>query len=261
VQEGCDKFVRSASCLTRAARRFPTVEKIVAEAQRLADAGVREITLVGQNVNAYHGDDEGGRAATLARLLVRLADVPGIVRLRYTTSHPCDMDESLIAAHRDLPALMPQLHLPVQSGSDRMLEAMNAATPAPTIFASSSGCAPCGPMSPSRRTSSSDFRARAKRISTTPCGSSPRWICRGLLIQIFAAPRHARGRMEQLPEAIKDERLQRLQREIEDRQTAFLARCRAGPSTCCLTGPPAVPARSPDARHTSRPYWSWRRHL
>ncbi len=97
----------------------------MAEAQRLADAGVREITLIGQNVNAYHGEGPDGRACTLAQLFERLARFPGIDRLRYTTSHPRDVDDSLIAAHRDLPELMPQLHLPVQSGSDRILDAMN----------------------------------------------------------------------------------------------------------------------------------------
>src|SRR5258707_14726668 len=99
--------------------------KIVAEVERLADAGVREITLIGQNVNAYHGEGPDGTAWTLGRLLERVADLPGAARLRYTTSHPCDMDASLIAAHRDLPSLMPFLHLPVQSGSDRILAAMN----------------------------------------------------------------------------------------------------------------------------------------
>ena len=126
VQEGCDKFC--TFCVvpyTRGAEVSRPVAKIVAEAERLADAGVREITLIGQNVNAYHGEDTNGRASTLGRLMHRLADIPGIARLRYSTSHPCDMDDSLIAAHRDLPALMPQLHLPVQSGSDRILEAMN----------------------------------------------------------------------------------------------------------------------------------------
>jgi tRNA-2-methylthio-N6-dimethylallyladenosine synthase len=85
---------------------------------------VREITLIGQNVNAYHGEGPDGRTWSLARLLRRLSDA-GIERLRYTTSHPRDMDDDLIAAHRDLPALMPQLHLPIQSGSDRILAAMN----------------------------------------------------------------------------------------------------------------------------------------
>jgi tRNA-2-methylthio-N6-dimethylallyladenosine synthase len=93
--------------------------------ERLADAGVREVTLIGQNVNAYHGDGPDRRPWSLARLLQAVAARPGIARLRYTTSHPRDMADDLIAAHRDLPALMPQLHLPVQSGSDRVLAAMN----------------------------------------------------------------------------------------------------------------------------------------
>src|SRR5262249_1473940 len=101
------------------------VARIVAEAERLADAGVREITLIGQNVNAYHGEGPDGRSWPLGKLLHQLAEVPGIARLRYTTSHPGDMEARLIAAHGDLPALMPYLHLPVQSGSDRMLDAMN----------------------------------------------------------------------------------------------------------------------------------------
>jgi len=125
VQEGCDKFC--TFCVvpyTRGSEVSRPVAKIVAEVERLADAGVREVTLIGQNVNAYHGEGPGG-AWTLGRLLHRLADLPGIARLRYATSHPRDMDTSLLAAHRDLPALMPQLHLPVQSGSDRILADMN----------------------------------------------------------------------------------------------------------------------------------------
>jgi tRNA-2-methylthio-N6-dimethylallyladenosine synthase len=101
------------------------VAKIVAEVERLARAGVREVRLIGQNVNAYHGEGADGRSWSLARLLFRLAEIPGVARLRYTTSHPCDMDDDLIAAHRDLAPLMPQLHLPVQSGSDHVLAAMN----------------------------------------------------------------------------------------------------------------------------------------
>jgi tRNA-2-methylthio-N6-dimethylallyladenosine synthase len=126
VQEGCDKFC--TFCVvpyTRGAEVSRPVAKIVAEVERLADAGVREITLIGQNVNAYHGEEPDGRASSLGRLLHRLTQVPGVARLRYTTSHPCDIDDSLIAAHRDLPSLMPFLHLPVQSGSDRILAAMN----------------------------------------------------------------------------------------------------------------------------------------
>jgi tRNA-2-methylthio-N6-dimethylallyladenosine synthase len=126
IQEGCDKFC--TFCVvpyTRGMEVSRPVTKIVAEAQRLADAGIREITVIGQNVNAYHGEAPNGGTFTLAQLFRRLADIPGIDRLRYTTSHPRDVDDSLIAAHRDLPELMPQLHLPVQSGSDRILDAMN----------------------------------------------------------------------------------------------------------------------------------------
>jgi len=126
VQEGCDKFC--TFCVvpyTRGAESSRPVGKIRAEVERLADAGVREVTLIGQNVNAYHGEGPHGRPWSLAQLLGLLAELPGIERLRYTTSHPRDMDTDLIAAHRDLPQLMPQLHLPVQSGSDRILAAMN----------------------------------------------------------------------------------------------------------------------------------------
>src|SRR5437763_2419031 len=126
VQEGCDKFC--TFCVvpyTRGAELSRPVQSIIAEIELLAEAGVREVTLIGQNVNAYHGMGPGGRPWSLARLLERAGVVPGIERLRYTTSHPHDMDDELIAAHRDLPKLMPQLHLPVQSGSDRVLAAMN----------------------------------------------------------------------------------------------------------------------------------------
>ncbi len=126
VQEGCDKFC--TFCVvpyTRGAEISRPVDKIVAEATHLAEAGVREISLIGQNVNAFHGEGPDGTDWTLAQLLYRIAEIPGVVRLRYTTSHPCDVDDSLIAVHRDLPQLMPQLHLPVQSGSDRILAAMN----------------------------------------------------------------------------------------------------------------------------------------
>jgi tRNA-2-methylthio-N6-dimethylallyladenosine synthase len=126
VQEGCDKFC--TFCVvpyTRGAEVSRPAAKIVDDVKRLADNGVREITLIGQNVNAYHGEGVDGRSWPLGRLLHRLAEIPGIARLRYSTSHPNDVDETLIAAHRDLPALMPFVHLPVQSGSDRILAAMN----------------------------------------------------------------------------------------------------------------------------------------
>src|SRR5204862_2008879 len=126
VQEGCDKFC--TFCVvpyTRGAEVSRPVARIIDDVARLADNGVREITLIGQNVNAYHGEGPDGRPWPLGKLLHHLAGIDGIVRLRYSTSHPCDVEESLIAAHRDLDALMPYLHLPVQSGSDRILDAMN----------------------------------------------------------------------------------------------------------------------------------------
>ncbi len=187
---------------------------------------MREITLIGQNVNAYHGDDDGGRGSTLGRLLHRLAEIPGVARLRYTTSHPRDMDDSLIAAHRDLPALMPQLHLPVQSGSDRILDAMN------------------------RRHTRADYLAVIERLRTArpDIAFSSDFIVGfpGETEDDFSDTLHLVGEvgyasafsfkysprpgtpaaeMEQLPEAVKDERLQRLQREIDRHQAAFMARC------------------------------------
>ncbi len=126
VQEGCDKFC--TFCVvpyTRGSEVSRPVRQIVDEAMKLVDAGVREITLLGQNVNAWQGEGPKGEKWGLAELLYRLAEIPGLARLRYTTSHPRDMDERLIGAHRDLRILMPYLHLPVQSGSDRILKAMN----------------------------------------------------------------------------------------------------------------------------------------
>jgi tRNA-2-methylthio-N6-dimethylallyladenosine synthase len=126
VQEGCDKFC--TFCVvpyTRGSEVSRSVEQIVREAESLVAGGVREITLLGQNVNAWHGVGANGAEWTLGDLLYRLAEIPGLARLRYTTSHPRDMDDRLIEAHRDLRALMPYLHLPVQAGSDRILKAMN----------------------------------------------------------------------------------------------------------------------------------------
>ncbi|MFN3507416.1 MAG: tRNA (N6-isopentenyl adenosine(37)-C2)-methylthiotransferase MiaB [Allorhizobium sp.] len=126
VQEGCDKFC--TFCVvpyTRGSEVSRPLSQLMTEARRLVDSGVRELTLLGQNVNAWHGQDEKGRAIGLGDLLYRLAEIPGLARLRYTTSHPRDMDDRLIEAHRDLRMLMPYLHLPVQSGSDRILKAMN----------------------------------------------------------------------------------------------------------------------------------------
>ncbi|MFN3170598.1 MAG: tRNA (N6-isopentenyl adenosine(37)-C2)-methylthiotransferase MiaB [Hyphomicrobiales bacterium] len=126
VQEGCDKFC--TFCVvpyTRGAEVSRDVAKILSEARTMVEAGVHEITLLGQNVNAYHGQGPDGEPWSLAKLLYALAEIDGLWRLRYTTSHPRDMDDDLINAHRDLRQVMPYLHLPVQSGSDRILKAMN----------------------------------------------------------------------------------------------------------------------------------------
>ncbi len=126
IQEGCDKFC--SFCVvpyTRGAEYSRPAAAILAEARRLVAQGAREIALLGQNVNAYHGEGPDGATWGLARLLYALAEIPDLARLRYTTSHPRDMDDALVAAHGAIPHLMPFLHLPVQSGSDRVLKAMN----------------------------------------------------------------------------------------------------------------------------------------
>ena len=126
VQEGCDKFC--TFCVvpyTRGAEYSRPAESVLAEARRLVANGAREITLLGQNVNAYHGDAPDGGIWGLGRLIRALAEIPGLARLRYTTSHPRDVDDELIRAHAEVPRLMPFLHLPVQSGSDRVLAEMN----------------------------------------------------------------------------------------------------------------------------------------
>ena len=126
VQEGCDKFC--TYCVvpyTRGAEISRPYGHLVDEAKKLVEAGAKEITLLGQNVNAWAGEDAAGRAVGLDGLIRDLAKLPDLVRIRYTTSHPNDMGEGLIAAHGEIEKLMPFLHLPVQSGSNRVLKAMN----------------------------------------------------------------------------------------------------------------------------------------
>lgn len=126
IQEGCDKFC--TFCVvpyTRGMEYSRPVAAVLAEARQLIEAGALELTLLGQNVNAYHGEGPDGSTWSLARLIRAIGEIDGLARLRYTTSHPRDMDDELIAAHADVPQLMPYLHLPVQSGSNRILEAMN----------------------------------------------------------------------------------------------------------------------------------------
>jgi tRNA-2-methylthio-N6-dimethylallyladenosine synthase len=195
----------------------------VAEAERLAAKGVREITLLGQNVNAWHGDGPDGRAWGLGRLLFRLAEVPGLDRLRYTTSHPLDMDDELVAAHSDLDCLMPYLHLPVQSGSDTILKAMN------------------------RRHTSDDYLRLIDRIRATrpdiamsgdfivgfPGETAADFAATMTLIErvgyasAFSFKYSARPgtpaaeRSDQIPEDVKSERLMQLQALLREQQAAF----------------------------------------
>jgi tRNA-2-methylthio-N6-dimethylallyladenosine synthase len=228
VQEGCDKFC--TFCVvpyTRGVEVSRPVGKIIAEVERLAEAGVREVTLIGQNVNAYHGEGPDGRQWTLGALLHRIAEVAGIVRLRYTTSHPCDVEDSLIAAHRDLPVLMPHLHLPVQSGSDRILAAMNrrhtradyldavarfvAAQPA-IVFSSDFIVGFPGE-------SEEDFQATLSLIDEV--GHTGAYS-----FKYSARPGTPAAEMaDQIPEDVKSERLARLQAAVERQQDAFNARC------------------------------------
>jgi len=212
---------------TRGAEVSRPVSKVVAEAERLADAGVREITLIGQNVNAYHGHGPDGRSWTLGRLLHRLAEIPGLARLRYTTSHPCDMDDDLIAAHRDLPALMPHLHLPVQSGSNRILAAMNRRhtradylkvidrlRAARSEFAFSSDFIVGFPGE-----SEDDFRASLSLVDKIGFASA-------YSFKYSPRPGTPAAELEQLPDEVKSERLARLLHAIDRHQAIFNARCR-----------------------------------
>jgi tRNA-2-methylthio-N6-dimethylallyladenosine synthase len=126
IQEGCDKFC--SFCVvpyTRGTEGSRPVEKILNEAVSLIKGGAKELVLLGQNVNAYHGLSKSGKEWPLSRLIKELAEIDELARIRYTTSHPKDMDDELILAHAEVPQLMPYLHLPIQSGSDRMLKAMN----------------------------------------------------------------------------------------------------------------------------------------
>jgi tRNA-2-methylthio-N6-dimethylallyladenosine synthase len=224
IQEGCDKFC--SFCVvpyTRGAEQSRPAAAIIREARHLVSQGAREIALLGQNVNAWHGGETGG----LGRLLRDLAEIPGLLRLRYATSHPRDMDDDLIAAHRDIPMLMPFLHLPVQSGSDRILAAMNRRHTADDYrrivdrlrearpdLALSSDFIVGHPGE-----TDSDFEATLSLI---------RDIGFAQAYSFKYSPRPgtpAAGAAAQVPEAEKDRRLQALQALLRDQQTRFNAAC------------------------------------
>ena len=228
MQEGCDKFC--TFCVvpyTRGAELSRPVAKIVAEVERLADAGVREVTLIGQNVNAYHGEGPTGEAWTLGRLLQRVAEIPGIARLRYTTSHPGDMEDSLIDAHRDLPGLMPQLHLPVQSGSDRVLATMNRRHTRADYLRIIERLRHARPD----MAFSSDFIVGFPTESEADFAATLSLVDEVGFASAFSfkySPRPgtpAADMEEQVSDAVRHERLLRLQRAIDRQQAAFNARC------------------------------------
>ena len=228
VQEGCDKFC--TFCVvpyTRGAEISRPIEQIIAEVRHLARAGVREVTLIGQNVNAYYGEGPDGRTWTLGRLLQRVAEISGIARIRYTTSHPRDVDDSLLAAHRELPQLMPCLHLPVQSGSDRVLAAMNRRhgrgdylrvvarmREARPDMAFSSDFIVGFPGE-----TECDFRKTLTIVDEIGYAGA---------FSFKYSPRPgtpAAAMADQVPEPVKNERLARLQAAIDRNQAAFNARC------------------------------------
>ncbi len=226
VQEGCDKFC--SFCVvpyTRGAEASRPAASVLAEARGMVAQGVREITLLGQNVNAYHGEGPGGSAWSLARLLEALAALPGLRRLRYTTSHPRDMDPELIAAHAALPALMPFLHLPVQSGSDRMLAAMNRGHDAAAYLALVSRLRASRPD----MALSSDFIVGHPGETEADFEATLALVREVRFAQAFSFKYSQRpgtpaaGAGQQVPEAVKDERLQRLQALIREQQDSYNA--------------------------------------
>jgi len=224
VQEGCDKFC--AFCVvpyTRGAEYSRPVAAILAEVIRLTEAGVREVTLIGQNVNAYHGEGPGGGPWSLPRLIAHLAELPNLARIRYTTSHPRDMDEALIKAHGGVPKLMPFLHLPVQSGSDRVLRAMNRGHGADDyrrIVDQVRAARPDIALS-------SDFIVGFPGESDTDFEDTMRLARDVAFASNFAfkySPRPgtpAAGREGQVDEAVKSERLGALQTLLEETRQAF----------------------------------------
>ncbi|MEL6768089.1 MAG: tRNA (N6-isopentenyl adenosine(37)-C2)-methylthiotransferase MiaB [Pseudomonadota bacterium] len=226
VQEGCDKFC--TFCVvpyTRGAEVSRPAARIVAEAEALVARGVREITLLGQNVNAWHGAPLDGMAPGLGGLLRRLARIEGLERLRYTTSHPRDMDDGLIAAHGDEPKLMPYLHLPVQSGSDRILKAMNRRHSAGEYVALVERIRAARPD----LALSGDFIVGFPGETDADFEDTLALVRMVRYAQAFSfkySPRPgtpAADAAQQVPEAVKAERLARLQALLTEQQAAFQA--------------------------------------
>ena len=262
VQEGCDKFC--SFCVvpyTRGAEASRPAASVLEEARRMVEGGVREITLLGQNVNAYHGARPDGGIWSLARLLTALAAIPRLLRLRYTTSHPRDMGDDLIAAHGDLPALMPFLHLPVQSGSDRVLAAMNRGHDRAFYLALVARLRAARPD----LALSSDFIVGHPGESETDFEDTLSLIREVRFAQAFSFKYSARpgtpaaGAPGQVPEAVKDARLARLQALIRAQQDAFNAASVGAVMPVLFTGrgrkPGQLSGRSPylQAVHAAAP--------
>jgi tRNA-2-methylthio-N6-dimethylallyladenosine synthase len=240
IQEGCDKFC--SFCVvpyTRGAEFSRPAAAVIAEARNLVAAGAREITLLGQNVNAWHGDAPDGGVWSLGRLLLELAELPGLLRLRYTTSHPRDMDDDLIKAHRDIPSLMPFLHLPVQSGSDRILSAMNRGHNADDFFRIIDKLRDARPD----LALSSDFIVGHPGETNTDFAATMALIERVKFAAAFSfkySPRPgtpAAGAAMQVAEAEKDRRLQELQALLRLQQEAFNHACTGLTLPVLITGP------------------------
>ena len=224
IQEGCDKFC--SFCVvpyTRGAEASRPAARVIAEARRMVSTGAREITLLGQNVNAYHGEAPDGGTWGLAQLLHALANLPDLQRLRYTTSHPRDMTDDLIAAHGEVEALMPYLHLPVQSGSDRVLKAMNRAHTAESYLRRIEAIRSARPDMaisgdfivgfPGER--DADFEATLDLVRAVGYASA-------FSFKYSRRPGTPAAAMTgQIDEAVKDERLQRLQSLLAAQQTTF----------------------------------------
>ena len=242
IQEGCDKFC--SFCVvpyTRGAEQSRPVAAILREAGHLVSQGAREITLLGQNVNAWHGGGNGG----LGRLLRDLAEIPGLLRLRYATSHPRDMDDALVAAHRDIPMLMPFLHLPVQSGSDRILAAMNRRHTADDYRRIVDRLREARPD----LALSSDFIVGHPGETVSDFEATLSLIREIGFAQAYSfkySPRPgtpAAGAAAQVPEAEKDRRLQVLQALLREQQTRFNAGCVGLDMPVLFTGPGRHPGQ------------------
>ena len=228
IQEGCDKFC--SFCVvpyTRGAEASRPEIAVIAEARRMVAQGAREITLLGQNVNAWHGEGQDGKTSSLGRLVRRLAEIPELARIRYATSHPRDMDDALIAAHAEVPALMPFLHLPVQSGSDRILSAMNRRHTAADYFAIVDRLRAARPD----LALSSDFIVGHPGETAADFAATLDLVRRVGFAQAFSFKYSARPGTPaskaggQVAEAEKNSRLQELQALLREQQGDFNARC------------------------------------